>query len=207
MRKNVSLLFNSAVPKGVLERLLSTHFAGTPLEGTPEDEEYYATGLLVSADRRQCELDDEELPESDAVRTNGETTIAKYDLGEAVVIVETGVNMAVSIEPIGTTIWDYLQGWEFGDDVDRSEGLTAFGYDVIPDEAADSATNVRIWRSPNFSDKLLPETYADYVRNESGEPLVFGTVAEARNWIEQVAKEPYFLASGEMDRPDYTVVE
>lgn len=201
---------DSGANQELAQRLLATNFAGTVLEGTPETEDEYASGIVV-ADVEAQKFTATDLPTADDTATDGATTVQRYDLDGVTVFVETGdYQDGLHIYPSGTTTQMLISDFEIGD-LSMAEHLASWGFDGTPDEVTDeSATDVRIWCEPNYYAGTLGAPIGHYVCNKDTydrDPLVFATYADAQKWIDAEETGIYCTAHGEAGRPTYTICE
>ncbi len=183
--------------------LLDSNFANTVLAGTPEDDDNYANGVVVT-DRKTFTATD--LPEADDECSNGSSTLRLYQLDGIAAIIESGDNDGLHLVPPGTTLRAFLlDGWYFGDGVETATGMAEFGFDDEIEEASEDDTDVRVWVQPNYYAGTLGAPNAHYARDEDYEPLTFATVAEAQAWIDEQEDGVYVTAHGEAGRPAYTI--
>ena len=200
------IIVDSCTNEELAAKLLSTNFAGTVLQGTPETDEDYATGLVIinAAQEKFNAADD--LPEADETATDGATTVKKYTLEGATVFIEIGEHQdGLHIYPAGISIKTLLRDFETGD-LDMAEHLASWGFDGTPDEADETATDVRIWCEPNYYSARIGHYVSDkdiYDRDA----LIFPTVAEAQAWIDSQEEGIYCTSHGEAGRPAYTICE
>jgi len=184
--------------------LLGTSFARTVLEGSPAEDDNFASGVVVSVDGQTFKASN--LPEPDETATDGHYTVCRYDLNGCTVFLTSGAVDAIDIYASGTRIQDLLCDWDT-DGVEQAEHLSSWGFDGTPDEAEDDATDVRVWCEPNYyyaghAGAPIGKYVCDMA---SGQHLVFDTVAGARQWIDTKESGIYTTSSGEAGRPAYTV--
>ena len=198
------IYIDSNIDQSIANKLMDTNFAGTPLVGTPETDEDYATGIVVTQ-RETYTADD--LPTPDDKANDGNSWIAQYNLADATIFVETGENHTLGIFPVGATILDYLSEWEF-DNVERAVGLARFGFELEYEEADEDDTEVRIWCVPNYCPGTLCAPHANFVMEDTCDhtPKVFATYSDAQDWIDDADSSSYLTSHGEMGRPKYIIV-
>lgn len=200
------IIIDSSADQELAKRLLASNFAGTVLEGAPETEVDYASGLIVSADQEHFDFDPNSITKNrDEGATNGASTVLRYDLEGCVVFVESGVNDCLAIYPAGATIYDFLCDWDYENS--QAELLAEFGYDATPDEAEETATDVRVWVAYNYYEGTLGAPVDQYASDERGETMVFATFAEAQAWIAAEEDGIYCTNHGEAGRPTYTICD
>ena len=196
--------------KELTQRLLDTNFAGTVLAGTPETDEDYASGIVVT-DAAGQKFTATDLPTANEEATDGSITVKSYDLDGVTVFVEIGGPQdGLHIFPAGAKIVVLISEFERGD-LSMAEHLASWGFDGTPDEVTDeTATDVRIWCEPNYYAGTLGAPIGHYVCDEDTydrDAFVFATYADAQEWIDAEEDGIYCTAHGEAGRPTYTICE
>lgn len=64
-----------------------------------------------------------------------------------------------------------------------------------------------IWRDPNYYEGTLGAKFADFLRDDDNEVIVFGSYSEAKAFLDDIASNLYVLDHGEYARPDYRIVK
>lgn len=197
---------DSGVDQELAQRLLATNFAGTVLEGTPESDTDFASGVVVSEDKKGFEFDPNSISKNrDEGATNGASTVLRYDLDGCVVFIESGFNDCLAIYSAGSQIYDFLCDWDY--ESTQAEMLAEFGYDATPEEADETATHVRVWVAYNYYESTLGAPIDGYVSDERGETMIFLTFAEAQEWIAAKEDGIYCTSHGEAGSPAYTICD
>ena len=191
--------------KALAAQLLQTNFAGTALAGTVETDEDYATGIVVVSS--SFIADPDFLPEADDRATDGEAVVKRYTIdGAEVFLLTTPHEKGLFIADEGTTTKQIVAG--FHHDVSLAEHLASWGFDGTPDEAQDTATNVRVWVEPCYYSGTIGAPIGHYAREDGQyDARVFATVAEAQAYIDEQESGVYVLGNGEAGRPTYTICE
>lgn len=197
------IIISTAANQDRANVLLDTNFAGTVLAGTPEDDENYASGVVVTGRKTFSATD---LPTADAECSNGSSSVRMYQLEGATVFIESGDNDGLGIYPPEASLRDYFDDWDFGD-VERAIGMAEFGFDDEAEVADEADQNVRVWVQPNYYAGTLGAPTAHFARDEDYDDLVFDTVADAQAWIDEKDSGIYCTAHGEAGRPAYTIVK
>lgn len=184
-------------------KLLATSFAGTVLAGEPETNEEYASGFLVS--EKSFSYDSNNLPEPGEAATDGASKVLAFDLDGCTVFLEKNEWAdGLHIYPAGTSIKTLLKDFETGD-LTMAEHLAIWGYNGTPEAAEEDATDVKIWCEPCFFAGTLGAPVGHYVYDESHDALVFSTVSDAQQWIDNEEGGVYVLRHSEAERPTYTI--
>jgi len=204
---------SSAADQDLSRRLLATNFAGTVLEGVPETDTDYQTGVVVTG-KDSFSVDHRTLEKSDDAESNGSSQVQRYNLEGCTVFIESGENDGLHIYPPNTSIVDFVSEWDTGY-IDLPEFLAEWGFDATPDEAPEGATDVRIWCEPNYYAGTLGAPVGHYVDQteidssnglyNSGEHARFATIEDAQAWIDAEEDGIYCTAHGEAGRPAYTI--
>jgi hypothetical protein len=188
------------------EALIATSFQNTKLEGTPETDDEYGTGIWCQGNA--CQFNFIDFPEPDEQQSNGTNTVSAYHIDGATVFIESCGNDAVHIYPANTSILTMLGDWDTGD-LDFSEFLAQWGYDATPNEAPEGAKDVRIWIAHNYYQGTLGAPVDGYVVAEGSysDSAVFATKDDAQAWIDEKEDGIYCTSHGEAGRPAYTICE
>lgn len=197
---------HSGADQELAQRLLATNFAGTELEGTPETEHDRQTGIVVTGD--SFSVDHHTLATGDDAKSNGYSQVQRYALEGCTVFVESGENDGLHIYPVNTSIHTMLLDWDFGD-LETCEFMAEWGFDATPDEASETATDVRIWCEPNYYAGTFGAPVGHFVTDGEkwDDARVFATYAEAQEWIDAEEDGAYHTSHGEAGRPAYTICE
>ena len=190
------------------KRLLATNFFGTQLAGTPETEEDYQTGVVVTSNDT-FEVDHRTLKKSQDAESNGSSQVQRYNLDGCTVFIESGENDGLHIYPANTSIREFILEWDMGD-LETSEFLSSWGFDGSPEEADETATDVRIWCEPDYYAGTLGAPIGHFacdINTYDRDALIFPTVAEAQAWIDAQEEGIYCTSHGEAGRPAYTICE
>jgi len=202
------------VDQELAQRLLATNFLGTVLAGSPEDEDNYSYGIVISEDKKS--FASKEIPAADDTETNGISTVQSYKLDGCTIFIESGENDGLHIYPPNTSIARFVGEWDTGD-IDLPEFLAEWGFDATPDKAQEGVTDVRIWCEPNYYAGTSGAPVGHYVdateidssngRHNSGEHAKFATIEDAQAWIDAQEEGIYCTAHGEAGWPSYTICE
>ena len=199
------ITIDSGADQELAQRLLATNFAGTVLEGTPETDFDFAAGVVVRADQKSFEAVD--LPQADDTESNGSSTVRAYTLDAVTVFIESGENDGLHIYPKSSSIHDFLLGCDFGD-LEACEFFAEWGFDGTPDEADESATDVRIWCEPNYYAGTLGAPGGHFVTEDDGfTARTFAAHSDAQEWIAEQEDGIYYTSHGEAGRPAYTICD
>lgn len=208
---------DSSANQELAKNLLTTNFAGTALEGHPETDTEWMSGILIAKNLESFKARD--LPAPDGAESNGSSDVKVYTIEGCTVFVESGENDGLHIYPAGTTVVDFLRDWDTGN-MEWPEFIAGWGFDGTPDKADADATDVRIWCEPNYFAGTCNAPVGHYVDlaevsasgpygtlAESCEHARFATVADAQAWIDEQESGVYCTSHGEVGRPAYTICE